>query len=107
MSTEHAPLPWTSTWAGEVLDAHGLFRIEADSVADAEFIVRACNSHDALVQALKAFLEKWPDVEKHVNGYIGLHFARTGVQYAGPNIAAELDAMRAALAQVEASHVRA
>lgn len=54
-----------------------------------------------LVASVEAFLTKWPDVEQRINGMFGLQFARSGVQYDGPNIGAEIEAMKAALAAAE------
>lgn len=52
---------------------------------------------EAPIEAIRAFMEKWPEVERIVNGYISLHFARTQVQYSGPSLAPELDRFRAIL----------
>lgn len=68
-SQEHSPLPW-SAYGGridfkyDIWDAYGNcvadvetgFVDEATNCANAEFIVRACNSHEELVQAAKLLL---------------------------------------------------
>lgn len=51
----------------------------------------------SLRAAVEAFLAKWLSVEQAVNGVIGLQFARTRTQYDGPQIGAEIEAMKAAL----------
>ena len=65
MTTEHTPLPWThDEWTPlrsgrlHIRDANNelvAVIIEPDSPALAEFIVRACNSHDELLEALKEY----------------------------------------------------
>ncbi len=65
MSTQHTPTPWRVTIADPVTQPDVLPCIDATdnrgeiacgvfNEADARFIVRACNSHDALVAALRA-----------------------------------------------------
>ena len=60
--TKHTPLPWWSpnSHAGEyqeIFGPHGPHhddRLPIIGKADAEFIVRACNAHDALLAAARA-----------------------------------------------------
>ena len=63
---QHTPGPWTigrgRRWitSGDVDIAriHDVSKIgEAEAVANAEFIIRACNSHDALLEALENLME--------------------------------------------------
>lgn len=71
ISTQHTPGPWTEskayagtihgTRAGKqtayaVAAAHGMTTAEQD--ANAEFIIRACNSHAELVAALEMAVER-------------------------------------------------
>ena len=69
-TTGHTPLPWTigrgRRWitSGEVDIAriHDVSKIgEDEAVANAEFIVRACNSHYDLLDALETLLNMLPD----------------------------------------------
>ena len=61
--TGHTPVPWSigkRRWitSGDVDIAriHSVSKIgENEAVANAEFIVRACNSHDALLEALELY----------------------------------------------------
>ena len=62
--TQHTPVPWSLEYrrwitSGDVYIAriHDVSKIgEAEAVANAEFIIRACNSHDALLEALEMAL---------------------------------------------------
>lgn len=66
MTTQHTPLPWYTETDVDILDANGMTvcsTLEPESnVAtqadydNAAFIVKACNSHAALVEALEALL---------------------------------------------------
>lgn len=62
MSKEISPLPWENG-TGHITDASGdgivqCFRaLRGDKEANAAFIVKACNSHDQLVEAVKAFVK--------------------------------------------------
>jgi len=68
--TGHTPVPWSigkRRWitSGDVDIAriHDVSRIgEAEAVANAEFIVRACNSHDALLEALERAYQALSDI---------------------------------------------
>lgn len=59
MSAEDLNLPWSAEGAGDIVDSTGTIIIDVflDSLEDdervAEFIVRACNSHYELVNALE------------------------------------------------------
>lgn len=69
-------------------------------VADVEAVLAALplpEEPQGLREAVEAFLAKWPAVEKRVNGMFGLQFARSSVQYDGPTIGVEIEAMRTAL----------
>lgn len=55
---------------------------------------------DELVNAVRAFLEKWPEAEAGINSCIAMSQIH-GAPYPGPSLEAELDAMRNALAQLE------
>ena len=58
--TQHTPVPWsigTRRWITsgdlDIARIHSVSKIgEGEAVANAEFIIRACNSHDALLEAL-------------------------------------------------------
>ena len=62
--TQHTPVPWSigkRRWitSGDVDIAriHSVSKIgEGEAVANAEFIVRACNSHDALLEVLETLM---------------------------------------------------
>ena len=49
--------------------------------ANAEFIVKACNSHDELVKALKAYVTEWHDHPRNFNRAEpeSLKLARAGI----------------------------
>ena len=55
----HTPIPWTQDRPqGKIIvDCQSLEVATAYDVIDAAFIVRACNSHAALVQALKGLVD--------------------------------------------------
>ena len=59
------------------------------------------HSHDALVAALKDFLDKWPAAEKAINGAITIA-ALHGCPYNGPQL--NIEALRTAFKQAEATH---
>lgn len=71
-----------------------------DGKANAEYIVKAANSHPALVSALKRFLEAWPAAEKAINGVCAIAHVH-GCPYTGPSLVPELEAMREALKLAE------
>jgi hypothetical protein len=71
------------------------FALEAYDLAGR--LSEAESSLRSLRASIEAFLKKWPEVEKRINGLFGLQYARTGVQYDGPTIGAEIEAMRAAI----------
>lgn len=71
-SEQHSPLPWRiarDVWEGiEAADGTGIAMWNGiESIvprdADAEFIVTACNSHDALVDALEQAAGILPDCD--------------------------------------------
>jgi hypothetical protein len=91
-NTKHTPTPWAA--GGSVIEREGetiaqAFRMTGcpidQPVVNAAFIVRAVNSHEQLVAALRDLL---PDA-------IGNHIG-------GPDTQARIDAARAALAAAEA-----
>lgn len=49
------------------------------------------------IEAIRAFMAKWPEVERIINGYFSLTVARTGAQYSGPSLAPELERFKAIL----------
>ena len=61
---QHTPTPWSigrRRWITggnvDIARIHSVSKIgEAEAVANAEFIIRACNSHDALLSALEMAL---------------------------------------------------
>ena len=60
---QHTPTPWSRRirWITsgnvDIARIHSVSKIgEAEAVANAEFIIGACNSHDALVEAVHAAL---------------------------------------------------
>ena len=76
MSTKHTPTPWTAN-GRDIETADGLFLASAYTMSyssaptaadNAAFIVRACNSHAALVNALQLMTEK---VEARGGGLVG------------------------------------
>jgi len=74
---EHTPLPWAADYKGTIghiksvsPDVEGTPTVcrydvttpslsESEKMANADFIVRACNSHDDLVRALKVMLAEF------------------------------------------------
>ena len=60
------------------------------------------NSHAALTNAIRKFLDKWALVEPHINAQFALSFARSGQQYNGPSLAEELSQLHAVLTAVDA-----
>ena len=63
--TQHTPTPWSigrRRWITggnvDIARIHSVSKIgEAEAVANAEFIIGACNSHDALLAALTQLME--------------------------------------------------
>ena len=78
--TGHTPVPWTIAgvsvnpheghviesdsadgrtiaWTCNSLDNNGEEYISQEDIANAEFIIRACNSHDALLEALESLMD--------------------------------------------------
>lgn len=105
--TEHTPTPWKAV---ETNDDYGTWEIIADDtgqcliatvendnadmdaqLADAEFIVRACNSHDALAEALQAVMETFErEYQKLTDGrdgttqnFTSMWMARSALRAAG------------------------
>ena len=67
--TQHTPTPWNAENAAGDFQAliYGVDDPTGKTIAltytgnaDAEFIVRACNAHDELVDACRAFVSLWP-----------------------------------------------
>ncbi len=57
----HSKLPWKISGTSWLIDAYtGVIVNVNDCKEDAEFIVRACNSHDKLVEALKEVISCFP-----------------------------------------------
>lgn len=105
---KHTPLPWR-TASALVMGQHSRAIVSAlkgqvdiynapltnETLANAEFIVRACNAHDELVAALKALMNP--------NGHLQ---ARSGGCVPGPECGEYADhcrAARAALAKARGS----
>lgn len=70
MAEQHSPLPWgwdghnVTGLDGGVIPVEGIAQPhgwppDAQGIANAEFIVRACNSHEALVEALRAIVSAY------------------------------------------------
>ena len=67
--TQHTPVPWSigkRRWITsgdlDIARIHSVSKIgEGEAVANAEFMIRACNSHDALLEALERLVE-WESV---------------------------------------------
>lgn len=65
---EHTPTPWNVRGTnglriiygenGSIAEVKNLKRLVMENDANAEFIVRACNSHEALLEACKIALSK-------------------------------------------------
>ena len=63
--TQHTPGPWSLEYrrwitSGDVYIAriHDVSKIgEGEAVANAEFIIQACNSHDALLEVLESLMD--------------------------------------------------
>lgn len=75
---KHAPLPWTfdelPEW-GEIYDANGgliatVNETAEEIKADAEFIVRAVNCHDELLEALQLFLQGATRIDYDENSWV-------------------------------------
>lgn len=72
MKTNHSPLPWKFRDGGDIFEANSdrsilrstMYLSWAKATENAAFIVRCCNSHDALVSALAELLDReWQDDE--------------------------------------------
>jgi hypothetical protein len=92
MSTpKHSPLPWRIAVNGFVHDAcddlveDGF--ADENSIANTRLIVRAVNSHDALLAAAKASLDVWENMHA---GFVSPH-----------KLEAAIDSCKAAIAQAE------
>lgn len=57
--SKHTPIPWSvdHNCTSFIIDADGVTVAQVEDDADAEFIVRACNSHDDLLEALKELVK--------------------------------------------------
>lgn len=85
---KHTPTPWHAPGMGEIHDAdHNLIAHIAFSTgehdddqvgteADAKFIVRACNSHDQLVEALRDILSGWRYIRESHGDLYGVGWDR-------------------------------
>jgi hypothetical protein len=66
-ANKHTALPYrTTNIRGEMRDQHGFIVADCQKQEDAEFIVRACNSHSDLVTAVERLLNcmklaRWED----------------------------------------------
>lgn len=77
---KHAPTPWRITETERIVGQDGrTIRIEGvafpggadpEAVANAEFIVRACNSHEALLESLQEMV-KWIEEGDYEDGFLG------------------------------------
>lgn len=85
MNTKHTPLPWFVGSPIRNEDTIGIchtYREQDDECeetitevlpgckqeqmeADAKFIVKACNHHDELVNAVKNLLDSWPEEDRY------------------------------------------
>lgn len=103
MSNERTPGPWKATHIGEgefrkeiIIDTATCGQIAevldaGNGAANAAFIVRACNSHDALLEALKAVMETFErEYQKLTDGrkgttqnFTSMWMARAALQAAG------------------------
>jgi len=76
--TSHNPLPWKADGRALVFDctnelvANALLDNVRGSCANAEFIVRCVNSHDALVAALKALMANPEEQFAHNAAHIAI-----------------------------------
>lgn len=101
-SLEHSELPWKLTGDGFILNpkddlikislreyrsAHG----SAEETANAEYIIKACNNHYALLEALKEAKEiirkladqgRYPDFLLQKNGGKGIQFMTDAIKQA-------------------------
>jgi hypothetical protein len=72
IKTQHTPTPWKFEVMNNILGIPLLYHINRGDIevrsglADAEFIVRAVNSHEALLETLKSIIESnsywWQEV---------------------------------------------
>lgn len=53
MNAKHTPTPWKSGYMEMILDQNDKRVASVFNLADAAFIVRAVNSHEAMLEALK------------------------------------------------------
>jgi hypothetical protein len=72
----HTRTPWAapaslSEWGPYVIERGSKLIASADEKANAEFIVKACNGHDELVAALKAFVDQLDHEETGEPGLFG------------------------------------
>lgn len=88
MDAKHTPTPYhadreiiTDQHGKEVARTNHTIRIEA--YANAEFIIRACNSHEALVEALQDLLT-WPALAHCADTRVAQ--AREALAAAGVNV---------------------
>lgn len=72
---EHTPTPWRSSFPSYVIGGgikicqlKGIYVNNPNREADAEFIVRACNSHDELVAMLKTSYDAIASLDVNVFG---------------------------------------
>ena len=76
--SNHTPTPWKvdhgSVYTIDGKPVTGSFATERD--ANAHFIVQACNSHDALVDALRDLVALYPDLHFIAKGQAALAKAR-------------------------------
>lgn len=104
----HTPLPIHAhtlmDLARTFRESDGTHRLVGVTLARIEALeagALAVNHHAQLVEAIGNFLAKWGEVENRLNDAVALQYIRSGRQYDGPTISAELDALRAVLASAQ------
>ena len=97
---EHTPTPWTANEQFVQGADHttivntfgnyppherlGQIAAFAEAKANAEFLCRACNSHDALLEACEAFIEAWDKSHQLEKTDLAVRLAKAAIEAAKP-----------------------
>lgn len=74
---------------------HDIGRAQDSLTGEVNENARLTEQFTIALEAVRAFIAKYAECEPVINGMFSTNFARSGVQYSGPNYGTELEALRA------------